>query len=881
MRVRARAAALAVAAVAVAPAEAGAEVTIGDAQVVVSTDGGRATIDRSPFRIAFADASGGTALAQVPNAVPAPLPVAGVDPVPGGSENYAGQAQYAPLSFTVGARNDLLYPGGQWGGDQLAGIESGVVYSARDVVDAKPAGDGVELTLSTTDPSGRVLVVRVAPGPGGTLSVSARPSPADGVEAMADSFQTRAGQPFHGFGGRHNRIDQRGGRFYNWVAQQNVGPGSLSPLVTPLPGMGGDRYQFPNGEEAAYYVQSQFVSDTFGFLLDRDELSLWRMASDRDDAWQVGVAAAGIDYTVAPGDADAAIDRLTRITGRHRVAPDWALGSLMDRLVKYPSQGAETYKREVEDDLAKIAQYDIPVTGYRIESWEYYARDELRSLMTRMRDRKIMPLVYFRAFVGQDDIGTDRASAFDEARDRGYLTRRATGEPYIYVTNFNSPGGLIDFTNPDAVKWWQGRVREALELGAEGFMQDFGEQVQVDMHFADGTTGAQTHNRYPVLFHRATREVVEEFEREHPNREIFFYTRAGYSGRPGSAAYENANFTGDANTTWERSFGLASMTTDMLNRQVGGLYGFNQDIGGYFDVGPYEPTSKELFIRWAEHAVFTPVFRLHGSVGAGTHMPWTYDDETIRIYRQMARLHVEARPLIKRLWREAVRTGTPIARPLWLAYPGDAEAAKQDQEWLLGPDVLVAPVVEQGATAREVYFPRGCWQDANTAAVHSGPRSVRVEAPLERLPWFVRCGTDPLAEAAGESCRDRASPLSRVTRVRATRRRVSARGRSYDRGCRLRGRVRAAGLRRVHVSVARVRGRSCRFVDRRGRLLRRARSCRRPLLLPARGTKAWRFALRSPRGLPRGRYRIQVRATDLVGNKERPRQVARGFFRVR
>ena len=121
-----------------------------------------------------------------------------------------------------------------------------------------------------------------------------------------------------------------------------------------------------------------------------------------------------------------------------------------------------------------------------------------------------------------------------------------------------------------------------------------------------------------------------------------------------------------------------------------------------------------------------------------------------------------------------------------------------------------------------------------------------------------------------------------MTRVRATRTRVSARGRSYDRGCRLRGRVRASGLRRVHVSVARVRGRSCRFVDRRGRLLRRARSCRRPLLLPARGTKAWRFALRSgARACRAGRYRVQVRAIDLVGNKERPRQVARGFFRVR
>ena len=132
------------------------------------------------------------------------------------------------------------------------------------------------------------------------------------------------------------------------------------------------------------------------------------------------------------------------------------------------------------------------------------------------------------------------------------------------------------------------------------------------------------HNAYPVLFHRATREAVDAWEREHPGRrDRHFYTRAGYTRRAGRAACESANFPGDETTDWSRSAGLASLATDMLNRGVGGAFGFTTDIGGYFDIGPYQPTTKELFLRWAEWAALSPLFRLHGSVGAGTHTPWS------------------------------------------------------------------------------------------------------------------------------------------------------------------------------------------------------------------------------------------------------------------
>ena len=860
--------------------------SLGAERIVVEGDGVRAQIDRSPFRVEFQDAGGRTALAEVENALPAPLPTAPApEPQPLGADNVDGPTLYAPLTFVVGDRRTLQYPLTPWVGNQLAGTEAGVRYSAREVIDARLEGAGARLVVSTGDPSGRTLVVTVAPGPPGTLRLSARPTPADGVVAVGDSFATAPGEAFHGFGGRHNSLDQRGSDFYNWVEQQNTSAGPAQPGVDPLPGAGGEGYLFPNGPAAAYYVQSQLVSSRgYGFLLDRDELSAWRMASDRDDAWQVAAGGPGLDYLVAPaGDQAAAIRDLTRVTGRQAAPPGWALGPQMDRLTRFSGETPETYERSVRQDLDDIERYDLPLTAYRIEAWEFLPRDVLREVIARLRRRGIHPLVYFRAFVGQDAIGTDRPEYYDEAVSGGYVARTATGQPYLYVSNFNVLTAQIDFTNPDAVAWWERRVREALDLGADGFMQDFGEQVQADMHFADGETGETMHNRYPVLFHRTTRRIVDAYMREHPERELWFYTRSGYSGTPGSAAFEMANFPGDETTDWSRSAGLASQATDMLNRAVGGAFGFGTDVGGYFDFQT-PATTKELFLRWAEWAALSPVLRLHGSINAGTHTPWSFDAETVRIYRDLSRLHLRAQPLLAELWRTAERTGIPITRPLWLAEPGDPAAARQDQEWMLGRDVLVAPVVREGAGARRVYFPRGCWRDATTGERHDGPGEGEVAAPLDRLPWFLRCGTDALAEAARRAppCSDTIAPVSRIARgtVRASRTLVRARGTASDRGCRS-GAARKLGVvRRVDVSLARVgQGDRCRFVTASGRLERRGRSCRRPVLLPARGTSRWRLARRVR--LEPGRYRLRVRAVDAARNKERPARRGAASFRVR
>ena len=736
------AAALGLALMLLAPSAAHTRLLITRRSLTVIAPGARAVIMRDPFRLAIERGGGAPALAEVANRLgPAlGLPTT-IDPISPGLDSQSTRTLYAPLSFLVGSENLVQHAGLVWGGNLLSGVRKGIQYSARRVLTAQRVGGGVRLTLSTNDPSGRRLIVTVTARGGAAIQVSATPRPTAGVAQIGDSFQSGADEGFFGFGGRHNAIDQRGRIFSSFVSEENLDDFGATNRLLSL---------YPNGVTGAYYPQAEFYSSRpYGFLLAQPQLARFKLDAGGREEWNVTASARSLNYVVAPGNAPRAIRTLTAMSGRQPAPPSWALGPMLDRLVKIFGETRADYESNLRADLVNIARYKLPMTAYRIEGWGFPSADNdgfalhteitpqlQASLIAQLRRRRIHPLVYLRPWVTPGSAPVSQ----------GLVVRTAAGAPYYTTDTTGHPIALLDFTNPAAVRFWQRQVAKALDLGADGFMQDFGEEVLFDMHFHDGEAGTTMHNRYPVLYARATRQEFTRYERQHPGRTPFFYSRAGYSGLPGSAAYEGGNFPGDETTDWSHTSGLASLTTDMLSRAVDGAYGYGTDIGGYYDlVTP--PTTKQLFLRWAEWAALSPIFRLHGSGRAGTHTPWSYDAQTVRVYEALSRLHLKAVPLIMSLWHQADRTGMPITRPLWLAFPHERRARSQDQEWLLGPEVLVAPVVTEGANSRTVFFPAGCWRSQDDGRTYRGPRSAVVSAPLTQLPYFARCATRPFAVA--------------------------------------------------------------------------------------------------------------------------------------
>lgn len=716
-------------------------------RIYLETDYGHVEVEQRPLAIRFYDEAGEQVLGSVSQEPLAPLLTR--LPLPtrllGGWSQVMPQAPalYAPFTFMVGTPMNIQFPATFWVGNMLASTSVGVEYRLTDVEEVTVDGNQVLLRVGTSDPSGRFARVTVSADENHSFKVSVRVDRLlTEVPLIAASFDAGLDEAFRGFGGRRNKIDQRNEAFLNWAEEFSQTPEQLEPLIGDN---FGDAYQFPTGPQGAYYIQSLFVSsDGYGFMLDRDELSHWRMASDREDAWRVEVAGGELDFLVVPGDEKHAVSQLSGINGRHRLPPRWSLGPMLSETIQEFTDTPENYTVKVMESLDQIEQLGLPVTAFAFEGWVgTKATGAFDDIIDRLRAQNIKPLTYYRAFVGQTEDELEEPEVYTEAVSRGYVAENVLGLPYI----FGSPlmGGvaaLIDFTNPEAFEWWKARIKKGLEEGSEGFMQDFGEQVQVDMVFHDGSSGIAMHNRNAALFHQATREAFDEFAAANPTREPWFFVRFGNSGRRGSAHYESASWPGDNTADWSRASGIGSGIPDMLNRSVGGAYGFVTEIGGYIDT--LGSIDSDLLIRWAHHASLMPVFRQHGGPVNGTPMPWRFDDpQVIAQYRKAMERHVAAQPLIYRLWQEALATGVPITRPLWLEYPNDPEAARQDQQFMLGSDVLVAPVVTPGTGGREVYFPETCWRHPETGETVQGPQTKFMLAATDELPYFFRCGTAP------------------------------------------------------------------------------------------------------------------------------------------
>ncbi|HVU05096.1 MAG TPA: TIM-barrel domain-containing protein [Polyangiaceae bacterium] len=627
---------------------------------------------------------------------------------------------YGSFGFSTAPEPELVPPSFETL-DAVPEPGEGARHVATKLLSRTETADGFVATLATDDPAGRTLTVAVRDAPGALPSIDVVVSDPEGVTAVFAAFSCAADEAFHGFGGRRESTNLRGASFSNWVFD----------------------YRFPTPETAYYYPVPAFESSAgYVFYVETDENVRFRMGSDVPTAFRVAVNGDRARFVVVPDGGSSGLAALTARIGRERKPPDWSLGATLSRTIQLFVDAPAVYQKKVEDDVRKLQSGAYPVTAYAYEGWARLPADFVKATNATLRGLSVHPMLYFRPFVSDDAAATEPLGRFAEATAAGYVAKTATGDPYVFPSPFDGKdAALVDFTNDAAREWWKGIVKDALDLGADGFMNDFGEQVLPDMVFSDGSTGVTLHNRYPVLEHRTAREALDEYVAEHPDREPFFFVRGGYSGTPGATAYENAEFPGDETCDYSKRTGLPSIVPDLLNRSILGGYGFDTDIGGYADFDGRGPDA-ELYSRWSEAAALLPFFRVHNSALTGVKMPWSYDDATEKTWIAMAKLHERARPLLLSLWDQALAGGAPPIRPLWLDADGGSPP-HVDDEWMLGPDVLVAPVLEAGATEREVYVPEGCFRLHGEGDAIMGPRTVPVPAPVGELPWFSRCDTSP------------------------------------------------------------------------------------------------------------------------------------------
>ncbi|WP_237405457.1 glycoside hydrolase family 31 protein [Actinacidiphila reveromycinica] len=673
-----------------------------------------------------------------------PGPVVGADPQPGG-----GVVRFARSRLLVRvAVGGAVFCG--W--DDAAPLPSYALagecppVDPRAVLEPDGAGWRVVSERITVRISERGVVDFRTPG-GLLLRSEGPPSWQDPVagpaRGHAPRWEQRARLPadarVFGLGGRAAGPVLRTGRYRLW----NTGPGrSFGPGDDPL--------------SITMPVQL-VVADAGSHLAFHDntwdgEVALW---DGREGAGsgpdQHGISRLRMDggplrYWVIAGTPARVLSAWTALTGRPAVPPRWALGHHHSRW----GFGGQEEVRRVADGYR---ERELPLSVLHLDVDHF---DGHRGFTADPRTFPDLPgLAKELGGLGVRLVSTvDPAvnaepglTAYDDGSAAGVFVRDATGRE---VRGAVWPGEAVfpDFTDPAVRSWWGGRYAERLEKGFAGFWHDRNEPVSFAAfgdptlprsarHALEGRGGdhREAHNVYGLAMARAGYEGLRELR---PDTRPLVFSRSGWAGMQ----RYGGTWSGDVATGWE---GLRTSLALVLGLGLCGVPYSGPDVGG--STGTPSP---ELYLRWFQLGAYLPLFRTRSAIGAGLREPWRFGPQVLEHARAALRERERLLPYLETLAHVAHRTGAPYVRPLWWKSPTDRALRDCEDAFLLGDALLVAPVLAEGATSRVVRLPRGLWHDTATGASYRGRSTVRLEAPLGRIPVLARAGAVlPVAGGGG------------------------------------------------------------------------------------------------------------------------------------
>lgn len=532
------------------------------------------------------------------------------------------------------------------------------------------------------------------------------------------------GEHFYGFGEKTGPLDKRGRvmTFWNTDAYQPAFggyPPDADPLYASVPFFIGLR------DGAAYGL---FLDDTHRLRFD--------MAASASDRVILSTSGDEIDqYLLAGPSMGAVIDRYTRLTGRAPLPPRWSLGY-------HQSRWGYASDAEVLDVASTLRAHKIPadsiwldiqhMDGFRSFTWDPVTFPDPAGLVKTLGDQGFHAIT-----IVDPGIKVDPAyDVYAEALSKGYFVTLG-GSPYVGQV-WPGDAAFPDFTSPEVRSWWGDLVARDLDQGVSGLWIDMNEPsnfvagtggtVPEDAVCAgDGVPGtmADLHNVYALGEARATYEGMRAAS---PDQRPFVLTRAGYAGIQRYAAM----WTGDAPSTWDTLRGTLPM---LLGMGLSGLAFVGSDVGGYSG-----GATPELFARWIQLGSFSPFFRAHVTSDVPAQEPYQFGTEVEDISRNVITDRYRLLPYLYSLFHEASASGAPVLRPLVYEFQADPASAINDDEAMLGPSLLVAPVLEEGAGTRTIYLPPGRWFEARSGAVHEGPSTFTAGLTLGALPTFVREG---------------------------------------------------------------------------------------------------------------------------------------------
>ena len=485
-----------------------------------------------------------------------------------------------------------------------------------------------------------------------------------------------------------------------------------------------------------FYVALQEEA-TYGIFFDNSFRSYFDMGKERGDRIFFGAIGGQIQYYFIPGEnIKEVVKNYTALTGRMEMPPLWSLGYQQCRF-SYFSQ------EEVRELVKTFEEKDIPLDvvyldidymdGFRVMTFKTPNFDDAAGLISDLKEKGIRTITIIDPGVKVDE----EYDVFKRGKEGNHFTKKLDGEMFIGAV-WPGDSAFPDFSNKDCREWWKSELKKFIsEHGMDGIWNDMNEpcvfnndhktMLETCLHNSDNGVieHKEFHNRYGFEMSRCSKEAQEEL---HPNERGFSMTRATYAG---GQRYSSV-WTGDNMSLWSQMRMSISMNANL------GISGFSfvgNDVSGFgLD------SSEELFIRWMEMGPFIPIFRNHSNMYTRRQEPWAFGPRAEKIAKKSIELRYELLPYIYDLYYISHKEGLPIFRPMIMEYEKDMNLLNMREQFMLGENMLVAPVLYEGERSKTVYLPKGSWFNYFTREKLQGGKWYKLPCELDEILVFVKEG---------------------------------------------------------------------------------------------------------------------------------------------
>ncbi|MCM4077832.1 alpha-xylosidase [Paractinoplanes hotanensis] len=461
----------------------------------------------------------------------------------------------------------------------------------------------------------------------------------------------------------------------------------------------------------------------YGVLVDHPGKVSFEVASEMVSRTQFSVAGQSLSYLIVYGPTPADILRkYTALTGRPALPPAWSFGLWLTTSFTTP------YDEEtVTSFVDGMAERDLPLSVFHFDTfwmrefhwcdfeWDPAIFPDPPGMLKRLHDRGLRTSLWINPYIAQ------RSAMFSEGLENGYLLRKADGDVWQW-DKWQAGMALVDFTNPAAREWYAAKLAALVEMGVDAFKSDFGERVPTDVVWHDGSDPERMHNYYTQLYNQVVFDVLASLRGA--GEAVLFARSATVGGQQFPV-----HWGGDNSATYES---MAESLRGGLSLMSSGFGFWSHDIGGF--EGRPDPA---VFKRWIAFGLLSSHSRLHGN--HSYRVPWLFDDESVEVLRFFTHLKHSLMPYLWEAARQAHEQGLPVMRPMVLGFPDDPAVTYVDRQYLLGGDLLVAPVFSEGGEV-SYYVPAGRWTSFLTGEVVEGPGWVHETHGFGSVPLLVRPG---------------------------------------------------------------------------------------------------------------------------------------------